>query len=450
MFTTAREGLDSESAGLSGAGPSVVRLLFADLHGVARGKDIPRAVFAAASDFAFCAAVLTTDLRQTPVVASDEAFGDLLACPDLETLHPLPWLPEVAWCMADLREVSTGKPHSGCARSLVARLVGEYAELGLAPIVGSELEFFLLEDRGADTGSYRRYVDGSSRSYSVGHLVDPEGVLFEILTACEALGLRPQAANHEFSNSQYEISLGHSNALDAADRAFRLKTAVKELAGRRKLVATFMGKPFNDQGGTGLHLHLSLTDLGGRNVFEDPRPGGLSERATGFLAGILDHAPGLTALLAPTVNAYKRLVPESLAPVEANWGLDNRTTFIRIPPERGAGTRIEVRAADGSANSYLAVSALLAAGLDGIRRELKPPDPVGRSSYVAGSSGARSGAVLPRNLGSALDRLERDDVLVAALGDELVRMFVRLKRAEVERFDSWVTDWELEEYARHL
>ena len=170
------------------------------------------------------------------------------------------------------------------------------------------------------------------------------------------------AANHEFMNSQYEINLQHAPALTASDRAFRLKCAVKDVAAMHGLVATFMGKPFNDQGGSGFHFHFSL-DRDGSNAFADgDDPDGVSEEFRHFTAGVMAHAQALTAFLNPTINAYRRLVPDSLAPTHANWGWDNRTAFVRVPPERGGATRVEVRVGDGSANPYLAEAAILFAG----------------------------------------------------------------------------------------
>jgi glutamine synthetase len=267
-----------------------------------------------------------------------------------------------------------------------------------------------------------------------------------MLYACEQLDLRVFAANHEFMNSQYEINIEHSGALDAADRGFLLKTAIKELAVRQAMVATFMGKPFNDQGGSGFHVHVSV-GRNGSNAFDaggDPHDlGSLRGR---FVAGLLEHGPALTALLSPTVNAYKRLVPDSLAPTHVNWGLDNRTAYVRVPNEHGSRSRIEVRGGDGSACVHLAVAGLLLAGLDGIERELQPSAPVGGDAYRA----EEAGTPLPRDLGSALDALEADEWLRAGLGDGLVETFLAVKRFELDRFSQWVTDWELDEYARHL
>ncbi len=438
------------SAELERQGVRAIRLLYADLHGVARGKNIPIGSFGdlAEDGVAFCAAVLATDLRQTPVVDADtEGYGDLLARPDLETLRIVPWEQDVAWCVADLWRPDGVTRWPACPRGALAALTERYAELGLAPVVGPELEFFLLERDASVPGGYRRYVDELSRSYTVGHVSDPRGIVLDMLTSCEQLGLQALSANHEFSNSQYEITVGHSRAVDAADRGFLLKAAVKEIAARAGLLATFMGKPFNDQGGSGFHVHLSLTDADGQNAFaDDQRPDRLSVLHQSFLAGVLEHAPALTATLAPTVNAYKRMVPDSLVPTHANWGNDNRTAYVRVPLERGEGARVEVRAGDGAANPHLIVAALLAAGLDGIERGLEPAPPVSGNAYRA----AETGPPLPRSLEEALGLLAADELLVEALGSELVETFVRMKRFEAERFNAWVTDWELDEYASHL
>ena len=278
-----------------------------------------------------------------------------------------------------------------------------------------------------------------------------------MLLWCDELGLEAFAANHEFMNSQYEINVKHAGALEAADRAFMLKAAVKEIAAREGLLATFMGRPFADQGGSGFHVHLSLAGDGGNNAFAaDGGPDGLSPLAASFIAGVIEHAQGLQALLGPTINAYKRILPDSLAPTHANWGHDNRTAFCRVPNERGSRARVEVRAGDGSACPHLIVAALLLAGLDGIERGLDPPDPVVGDSYRLDE--AHSGSALPSGLGAALDALEADTALTEKLGAQLVGTFLAMKRFEVERFEEAVgvfdvedvSQWEVEEYAAHL
>jgi glutamine synthetase len=447
------------AAALAQRGVRAVRLLYTDLHGVARGKDIPVPHFADMCEegVAFCAAVMGTDLRHTPVVGGDEGYVDFAIRPDLSTLRQVPWQPEVAWCLGEAWTLDGSDHWPVCPRALLERVIDSYAAKGLTPIVAPELEFFLLERDPDAHGGLRRYVDELSRVYTVGAVSDPREIVLRMLLWCDELGLQAFAANHEFMNSQYEINVKHSEALDAADRAFMLRAAVKEIAVREGMLATFMGRPFADQGGSGFHLHLSLRGDDGHNAFADQGgPDGLSPLAAGFIAGVIEHAAGLQALLGPTVNAYKRLLPDSLAPTHANWGHDNRTAFCRVPKERGARARVEVRTGDGTACAHLITAALLAAGLDGIDRGLAPPEPVVGDAYRADE--AHAGSRLPSDLGAALDALEADERLVESLGKPLVATFVAMKRYEVERFGhevgeldvETVSEWELQEYAAHL
>lgn len=444
---------------LRGLGVRAVRLLYTDLHGVARGKDIPIGHFAGMCEegVAFCAAVMGTDLRHTPVVGGEEGYVDFAIRPDLETLRAVPWQPEVAWCLGEAWTLDGSDHWPSCPRALLQRVVDAYAAHGLEPVVAPELEFFLAERDPSATNGLRRYVDELSRVYTVGAVSDPREIVLRMLLWCDDLGLDAFAANHEFMNSQYEINVKHSGAVDAADRAFMLKAAVKEIAAREGMIATFMGRPFADQGGSGFHLHLSLTGKDGRNAFADEGgPDRLSPLAAQFIAGVIEHAQGLQALLGPTINSYKRILPDSLAPTHANWGHDNRTAFCRVPNERGSRSRVEIRAADGAACPHLITAALLLAGLDGIERGLTPPDAVVGDSYRLDD--AHAGSTLPSDLGAALDALEADEVLVEKLGAQLVSTFVAMKRFEVERFAEAVgeldvevvTSWEIEEYASHL
>ena len=428
---------------------TAVRVIYPDLHGVVRGKDVPIGEFQRAEEhgLAFCAAVMGTDLRHTPVVGGEEGYPDLIAFPDLSTMTMVPWEPGLACCIADLR--SAGE-HDAPAdpRGTLRRAVAAFEETGLSPVVGPELEFFLVEKDPQAPNGVRRYVDNLSMVYTVGPQADPRGVVRGIAEALSELGMGTFASNHEFMNSQYEINLHHADALTAADRAFRLKHAVKDVAAIHGLVATFMGKPFNDQGGSGFHFHLSLS-RDGANAFADENDAdGVSDEMRHFMAGILAHARALTAFLNPTVNAYRRLVPDSLAPTHANWGWDNRTSFIRVPPERGGATRAEIRIGDGSANPYLATAAMLFAGLHGLKEELPLEPPVGGDAYTL--PGERAGGELPATLAEALDALEADDTLREGIGPEIVETFLAMKRFEAERHRKWVSDWEIAEYLHHL
>ncbi len=426
-----------------------VRLLYPDLHGVARGKDIPIKQFDSIveSGICFCAAVMGTDLRHTPVVGGEEGYPDFIARPDLATMQTLPWEPGVASCLANLEPTEADLPFPD-PRGTLRRAVETVRQLGFEPCIGPELEFFLVVRDPQAPNGIRRHVDNLSMVYTVGPLADPDGLVRRMTEQLAAVGLDVFAMNHEFMNSQYEINLRHSDALDAADRAFRLKTAVKDIAAQNGLHATFMGKPFNDQGGSGMHLHLSL-NRDDSNVFDAPGADeGVSAELRQFSAGLIEHAPALMAFLNPTINAYRRVQPDSLAPTHANWGFDNRATFVRIPPERGVATRVELRVGDGAANPYLAIAAVLIAGADGVRRGLEPPAPLTGDAYRADPN--LIGTPLPATLEQALDALAADPVLRDGLGAEIVDTFVAVKGFEIERHRAWVSDWEIAEYLHHL
>jgi glutamine synthetase len=426
-----------------------IRVLYPDLHGVARGKDVPIAEFdyVLEQGLRFCAAVMGTDLRHTPVVGADEGYPDLVARPDMSTMTTLPWEPGVASCLADLEPAEGGAPIPD-PRGAVRRAVEDLRAIGLDPIVGPELEFFLVRPDQAATHGIRRHIDRPSMVYTVGPQADPDGIVRAMTEALGQLGLEVLAVNHEFMNSQYEVGLRHTDALRAADWAFRLKAAVKDMAAEHGLVATFMGKPFNDQGGSGAHLHVSV-NRDERNAFDAPGDEhGVSAVLRAFTAGVLAHAAGLMAFLNPTVNAYRRTQPDSLAPTHANWGWDNRSTFIRVPPERGRGTRFEIRVADGAANPYLAIAAVLSAGAHGVREGLRAPPPVDGDAYRADRRVI--GRPLPVSLDAALEALASDEVVCRALGPEIVETFLAVKRFELERHRTWVSDWEIAEYLHHL
>ncbi len=315
--------------------------------------------------------------------------------------------------------------------------------------MGPELEFYLLEPSETAPGGWTRYVENPTHVYTVGDHADPRGVLDSMLLQLYDAELGVIGAAHEYGMSQWEINLDHSPALDAADRAFRFKAAVKDLATREGMLATFMGKPFNGDAGSGFHLHLSLCGEGGANAFADTAgDAGCAELLRHFIAGVIAHAPGLMAFLNPTVNSYRRIDPHELVPTRACWGYDNRFGLVRVPPERGGATRVEMRLADGSANVYLATAALLFAGLDGVKRELTPPAAVEGLVYELPEED--QGEPIPLSLDAALDALEADATLRDAMGPALVETFLTIKRYELERYHRHVSDWDLAEYAHHL
>ncbi|HEY7857611.1 MAG TPA: glutamine synthetase family protein [Candidatus Nanopelagicales bacterium] len=445
---------------LSDRGVDLVRVLWSDLHGVARGKDIALSDFARVNEHgvAFCQALLVTDLGANPLDVPESSLGgwpDAVAVPDLGTMRVVDYVDNVAVCVCDINTVQGHDTHSAqplafSPRDLLrAQADGLRAE-GLHPVIGPELEFYLCHKDSDAPHGWARYQDRDTGAYIVGVANDPDDMLATLLRHCSRMGLSVFAGNHEFSGGQFEINHLHSEAVDAADRVFLFKHAVKEIAVLHGLRATFMGKPFEGRSGSGTHLHVSLTDAEGSNLFDDPADArGLSPLAYSFLAGVLVHAGSLTALLNPTVNAFKRLGPDTLAPAGGTWGFDNRTAYVRVPPERGAGARLELRIGDGTANPYLAFAGVLAAGHDGIRRGLTPPPPItGHYGEAAPDpTTAPPPTSLPATLAEALSLLERDTVLVAALGERFVSLFAALKRQEIARFERSVTDWEFHEYA---
>ncbi|WGL51943.1 glutamine synthetase family protein [Nocardioides sp. BP30] len=443
-------GLPGTQDKLATDGIDVVRLGYSDIIGVDRGRDVLASHFArtVGGGVAFCKSVYAT----TPlggVVDFDGGISaglpDIIAFPDLATLQPVPWEPGVAHCIADLYNAD-GTPSQESPRTVLRQVVARFGELGLTPIVGPELEFYVLERDAAAASGWKRYGESFGHVYTTGRKGDPENTLLESLRHLGNYGLDVVAANHEFSSGQYEINMWHSEALDAGDRAHRFKDAVKELARRRGQLATFMPKPFDDEGGSGFHLHFSAVDADGASLFHDPSaPDGLSELCRHAIGGILAHAPAIAAVANPTINSYKRFGPDTLAPWLIDWGLDNRSAMLRIPPERGAATRLELRLGDASANSYLAIAGMLAGALLGIRNKIEPPEALVGYGYDPERS-----QMLPQSLGEALDALEKDEEVGELLGAPFVSTFLAYKRDELQRFGAAVTDWEFREYATHL
>ena len=428
----------------------IVRLGYSDLIGTERGRDVlvDRFDRTVGDGVAFCRSVYgTSPMGDVIDIAGGLSAGlpDIVAFPDLATLRKVPWEPGVAHVIADVFNPD-GTPSQESPRQVLKRVVDRFAELGMCPIAGPELEFYVIEADESAPNGFRRYGEATGNVYVSGLKGDPENLLLASLRELAAYDIDVVAANHEFSSGQFEINLWHSEALDAADRAFRFKTAVQELARRQGKTATFMAKPFNDEGGSGFHIHFSTVDDAGLPLFDDPEgEDGLSAIGRSAIAGVLAHAPALAAISNPTINSYKRFGPDTLAPWLIDWGLDNRSAMIRIPPERGRASRMELRLGDASANPYLAIAGLLAAAYLGIRDKLTPPEKLEGYGYDTTKS-----EKLPADLGTALDALEADADLVELLGPEFVATFVAYKRNELERFGQWVTDWEFREYAYHL
>jgi glutamine synthetase len=377
--------------------------------------------------------------------------------PDPASFTVLPWKPEVARLACDL--YVDGEPWPYCPRTILRRQLAKAAELGFELKIGAELEYFLL--RRADDGTLEvaDALDTMEQPcYDMRALTRNLDFVGDISRYLDDLGWDNYATDHEDANGQFEQNFAYADALTTCDRAVFFRYMVEALAQERGLIATFMPKPFGHLTGNGCHFHMSLWK-DGVNVFDadpadDPNGMGLSTDAYGFIGGLKAHAKAYIALTAPTVNSYKRLVVGSSsgsawAPVYISYGRNNRTQMLRIPD---AG-RIEDRTVDGSCNPYLAATAILASGLDGMAQSLDPGDPTSDLNLhdLDGPRLAELGIeLLPENLLDATRALERDDVLREALGpcgrEDYVDYFVSIKREEWRRAHNEITTWELEHY----
>jgi glutamine synthetase len=372
-------------------------------------------------------------------------WKDMTMVPDLKTFAVLPHLQGTARLICNA--FRDGAPIPVDPRYALQRILKKYEEKGLRAVCASELEFFLFDPSAGEPAAL--YNPNLSCVYTLNPVCDRTDFLRNVQNALLDLGLDIIYMNHEFFPSQYEINWKYDEALKTADDTFTFKYVCKEMAAQNNLHLTFMGRPTTGGGGSGYHIHLSLSDLKTRkNLFPDPkRPHGMSELMRWFIGGQMAHAKGMSALLAPTINSYKRYLPDSFAPYWLAWGLDNRTVYCRVPAERGAATRVENRAPCATANPYLAFAAAFAAGLDGIENKIDPGEHAVGDIY-----GAEPGTYenIPFYLRDALDELKADKVLCDAIGPELIKAFVALKENELDRFRKHVTDWEFKEYAFQL
>jgi glutamine synthetase len=382
--------------------------------------------------------------------------ADMFLSPDPNTYRVLPWSrPDRlrARLLCDVHGPD-GDPFVGDPRTVLKRAISQMEAMGYSMNCGPELEFFLFnQNSGGATQAVPNdvagYFDFSPRDKA-------QVVRSDIFKALEAMGMEVEASHHEVAAGQHEIDFKYADALTAADNAVSFKYTVKAVAATYDLFATFMPKPVFGINGSGMHVHQSLLNADGQNIFYDPKGlFRLSEIAQQFIAGQLAHAKALAAVVAPTVNSYKRLVPGYEAPVYICWAQINRSAMIRIPrysPGREDSTRAELRCPDPSCNPYLAFAVMLAAGLDGIKRKLTPPPPVSDDVYEYSSVELSDHQIetLPGTLGDALEALAEDEVIRDALGEHVYDVFQRAKSAEWDEYRIQVTEWERERYLEML
>ena len=418
-----------------------IRVLFPDQYGFARGKYVPAA--AAGQDVSFSVTIFGVgydrDLIPAPGAEVLEGMGDMTAHYSADDVRPC-WEDDMGVVIADLER-------NGAPLAISSRRAARVAAEGLAkvaggtPKIGIELEAYVLQRD--PSGKWVPWDTPGAHCYGTGNIVDPIGMFDEILRAADACGIPIETSASEYDNPQFELVVAYDDALETLDRTFLLKQLSREVAMRKGLLLTFLGRPFADRGGNGTHFHLSVESSDGGNLYADNQsPDGLSTMAKHSVAGILAHHEALSALCAPTVNAYKRLQPGQLAGYWANWGYDHRSVAVRIPAGRGRSARLEHRLADGAANVYLAAGAMMTAARLGIEAGMEPPPP----EEGDGLETANTERCVPENLSLALDALEADEEFSAAFGSEVIAHFIAMKRAEWARFARSVTDWELNEY----
>jgi len=425
---------------------------FVEMHGKPNAKLVPAThLDGLLSDGAGFAGFAAGEIGQAP------HDPDLAAMPDVRSLTPLPWRPNVARFACDVHVEGEEWPY--CPRTILRRQLERARSLGYEFMLGCELEYFLVRQREDGSIELADKLDTLDQPcYDMRGLTRSLDFVSDIARNITALGWNNYATDHEDANGQFEQNFDFADALTTCDRAIFFRYMVESLAQERGLLATFMPKPFDNLTGNGCHFHMSLW-RDGENLFEtdpadDPHGMGLTKAAYHFIGGLKEHAKAYIAVTAPTVSSYKRLVlgtrsGSSWAPVYVSYGYNNRTQMLRVPD---AG-RVEDRTVDGSCNPYLGAAVTLAAGLDGIERELDPGEPTTELNLHELTDEQRADLgveLLPPTLLDATRELERDDVLRAALGttprEDYVDYFVRVKQREFREWHNRVTQWELDRY----
>ncbi len=428
-------------------GVDFLRLQFTDILGVVKNVAVP----ARQAEKAFTEGIYFDGSSIEGFVRIQES--DMRLKPDPETFAILPWRNTengaAARMICDVIDTSTGEPFEGDPRYVLKQALDRAAEMGYTVNAAPEPEFFMFKEdeegrattKTADVGGY---FDVAPKDLA-------SDVRRDIIYGLESMDFEIEASHHEVAEGQYEINFTYDDALSTADNVATFRTVVRAIAAEHDLHATFMPKPIPRINGSGMHTHISLMDEDGENAFhsDDSEYFNLSDTARSFLAGILEHAPAITAVSNPTVNSYKRLVPGYEAPVYVAWSDRNRSALIRKPAARvPAASRIEARFPDPSCNPYLAFAALIQAGLEGIEQGLEAPEPIRENIYEFDEEKREEYGidVLPTNLGEAVDALKEDEVIYNALGDHVGPKFVEAKSHEFGEYLVEVSQWELDQY----
>lgn len=374
--------------------------------------------------------------------------SDMYLYPDLNTFEVFPWRPQhgkVARMICDVYRPN-GTPFEGDPRYILKKVLEEAADMGYSFNVGPECEFFLFHTD--DEGRPTTVTHEKAGYFDISPLDLGENARRDIILNLEEMGFEIEASHHEVAPAQHEIDFKYTNALKAADNMMTFKLVVKTIAKRHGLFASFMPKPIYGECGSGLHINMSL-EKDGVNIFNDHNaPNGVSKEAYYFIAGIMEHMKGMTLIANPIVNSYKRLLPGFEAPIHITWSEGNRSPLIRIPSTRGTNMRIELRSPDPAANPYLLFASCLAAGLDGIKRQLEVPKSIDCNVYDLTSKELHEKGIeaIPSNLSKACHYFEDDEFIKEVLGEHVHQKYLTAKRNEWNRFREQVTEWEIEEY----
>jgi glutamine synthetase len=421
------------------AGVRLVRFLYCDNGGVVRGKVVPvdQLVERMRTGVGLTVAMQAMNsLDQLQPVPEMGPVGEVRMVPDPATFVVAPYAPRTAVMLVDLRRLD-GEPYEACPRRFLARMVARLADRGMELRCGIETEFSLARVDGG-----RHVPVDASLCFSTVGMAAAADVVDAVVDALDQQAIPLAQYYPELGHGQHELSVTPRPALSAADTQVLVRETVRAVAGRHGLVASLAPKPWPDQAGNGSHMHASMWDAAGeRNIFHDPAGRfGLSPLAEQFIAGVLAHMPGLLALTAPSFNSFQRLLPHHWSSAFTCWGADNREATVRVPStfwgEEEGSTNLEYKPADSSANPYVALGGLIAAGLDGIERGLEPPPPVAVDPGTLGDAEMEAAGIrpYPSTLVAALDHLEADDVLMAALGDLLARSYLAVRRSEYQEY----------------
>ncbi len=421
-----------------------VRLQFTDLFGIMKNIAMPVSQLEKAlnNECMFDGSSIDGFVR------IDES--DMYLHPDYDTWATFPWRKhlnaQTGRLICSVYKSDNETPFEGDPRNVLQKVIDMAAEMGYGFNVGPECEFFLFKTD--ENGKPIIEPNDEAGYFDLNPIDHGENCRRDICLALEEMGYTVEAAHHEVAPGQHEIDFKFGEVMTTADRVMTFKHVVKTYATKHGLHATFMPKPIFGINGSGMHTNMSLYDLKtGKNVFDDPNGElGLSKEAFGFIAGILEHVKGLTVFANPTVNSYKRLVPGYEAPSYLTWSTSNRSVLVRIPASRGKGTRIELRSPDPTCNPYLEMALCLAAGLDGIKRELTPQNPNDENIYALSKKEKKQIEHLPTTLKEAIKECEADPFIREVLGDHVYKNYIAGKKAEWNDYRRQVSQWEIDKY----